>query len=383
MTNLPAQDKPRLLMVDDSKVMRSAAKKMLGAHFDVVVAEDGVQGWETIRSDKQVQVVFTDIAMPELDGYGLLEKVRTCEDPGIARMPVIVVTGAEDDEAAREKALKMGATDFISKPFNSTDIQARARAHADYQRERQQLEEQVTVDRLTGLGNSHFFTSRLKQELAFASRQGHSLSVLRADVDNFNKIFIRTGRDAADELLRQLGKLIARLIRKEDTAARIGVAQFAIALPTANQEGARVFAERLGRQVREAAISWEGKRLPVTVSIGVLTPEPHPGQTARAVMEEANLVLKEALAQGGGAMMTEQMLREMKEEALPSHPEAPPGGEEKARPEPEPTVEEALSWLAAGQEKKVRPHLPALRRRLAPLLRLMEQGKSGQESGKK
>ena len=379
MSRVVAGDKPRLLMVDDSRTMRSAASKMLGKHFDVVVAEDGEKGWQKIRSDRQVQVVFTDIAMPELDGYGLLERIRTCEDPGIARMPVIVVTGAEDDEAAREQALRLGATDFIAKPFNSTDLVARARAHANYQRERQQLEEQVTVDSLTGLGNRNHFMGRLKQELAFSARHGHPLSLVRADVDHFNKLFIRAGKEAADGVLQELGSLMARLVRKEDTAARIGLAQFAIALPTADAEGAAVFAERLCRQVREAVFEHEGRRLPVTLSVGVMTPEPHPGQTPRAVLEEANLVLAEALKAGGDRYLSEKMVREMDEEQLPSPPEAPPGGPEKGQPEPEPGVDEALSLLAAGEEDKVRRHLPALRRRLRPLLRLMEKPGSGEK----
>src|SRR5690606_2612914 len=124
-----------------------------------------------------IQVVFTDLSMPELDGYGLLEKIRTCDDAGIAGLPVIVVTGAENDEAAREQALRMGATDFITKPFNSTDLQARASAHADYQRERRTLEAVTTIDRLTGLGNAGFYMGRLKQDLAFAARHLHALSV--------------------------------------------------------------------------------------------------------------------------------------------------------------------------------------------------------------
>ncbi|AJD48040.1 response regulator [Isoalcanivorax pacificus W11-5] len=367
MTQLPGRPggKPRLLMVDDSRVMRTAATKMLGERFDVVVAENGVQGWQAIRSDQSIQVVFTDLSMPELDGYGLLEKIRTCDDPGIAGLPVIVVTGAENDEAAREKALQLGATDFITKPFNSTDLTARASAHADYQRERRTLEAATTIDRLTGLGNAEFYLGRLKQDLAFAARHAHALSVVRIEVDHFNKLFIRVGKSAADSMLVQVAKLISRLIRKEDTAARTGVAQFSITLPTADAAGAKVFADRLCRQVREVNLQHEGRRLPLSISAGVLSPAPHPGQTARTVMEETALVLQGAVRAGGNQVMTEGGLRN----ALPGQPQQP--ARQPFSPPPI-SVEQALAMLASGRDEEVRRHLPSLRKQLAPLLKILD-----------
>lgn len=369
-----AQGKPRLLVIDDSRVMRTAATKMLGDKFDVVTAEHGVDGWNKIKSDTTIQVVFTDLSMPELDGYGLLEKIRTEEDPGIAGLPVIVVTGAENDEAAREKALDMGATDFISKPFNSTDLLARATAHANYQRERKVMAEQTTIDAVTGLGNQLYFQQRLKQELAFAARQGHKVSVVRADVDGFKKLFIKAGKEAADAILAQVGKIVDELVRKEDTAARIGLNQFAILLPTADTPGAAIFANRLCRQVRETPMEIQGHQVKVTLSVGVLTPEPHPGATPRSVIEETNTVLERALADGGNRVVTEEEFRSKGKDSLPSSP-TPPG-----EVNDEINVEQALALIAEGKVNLVKTYLPQLRKRLTPLLKLLaEQQKQNQE----
>jgi diguanylate cyclase (GGDEF)-like protein len=369
MTQLPGRqgDKPRLLMVDDSKVMRKAATKMLGDRFEVLTAEEGQEGWNQIRHDQTIQVVFTDLSMPELDGYGLLEKIRTSDDPGIANLPVIVVTGAENDDAARERALELGATDFIGKPFNSTDLLARARAHMNYERQRRQLEQQVTIDSLTGLGNKQHFHTRLKQDLAFCERHGHPISLVRFDVDGFNQLFIKAGKDAADEVLRQVGRIIAQIVRKEDTAARTGLARFVVSLPTAQEEGASILANRIIKTVRQTEISWQGKRLPVTLSAGVLQPDPHPGQTPRSVLEELNLVIEHAHNAGGDQVINASD-RETSQR-LPSKPE-PPAESEFPRP-PEPSVDEALEMLADGREQEVRPHLGELRRKLQPLLALM------------
>ena len=102
-------EKPLLLFVDDSKVMRLAADKMLGGEFRVEVAEDGLQAWTIISQNPAISVVFSDLAMPEMDGYALLEKIRTSDDDGIAGLPVIIVTGAENDEEAALAAVIQAA----------------------------------------------------------------------------------------------------------------------------------------------------------------------------------------------------------------------------------------------------------------------------------
>jgi len=141
----------RVLVVDDSKVIRNAARKMLGAEFDVVLAEDGADAWSMLENDASIEVVFTDLIMPGMNGFELLRDIRTAADARLRAMPVIVVTGIEDDEVARVRALELGATDFITKPFTTIDLLARARAHASHQREAAQLRAQTTLDQLTGL----------------------------------------------------------------------------------------------------------------------------------------------------------------------------------------------------------------------------------------
>ena len=138
--------KARILMVDDSKLMRKAAVKMLGEEFDVVTADDGAQAWQMVGEDQTIQVVFSDLNMPVSDGYELLRRVRASADAGIQTLPLIIVTGAENDEAARMKALDMGATDFITKPFSTTDLVARARAHANNQRITRQLTARESIE---------------------------------------------------------------------------------------------------------------------------------------------------------------------------------------------------------------------------------------------
>ena len=195
------ESRARLLVVDDSKLMRKAATKMLGDEFDIVLAEDGQQAWIQLESDPTIQVLFTDLNMPVCDGYELLARVRGSGDADVQTMPVIVMTGAENDEDARMRALQAGATDFITKPFTTTDLLARARAHVSHRKKTQQLEAQTTLDALTGLANRAGFLQRLQQDLAYARRHLQAMCVVRIELDDFRRLFLGYGRETADGLL--------------------------------------------------------------------------------------------------------------------------------------------------------------------------------------
>ena len=113
--------KPWLLVVDDSRVVRKTVLKILEPHFNVLEAEDGQAGWRMLRQDSRIDIVISDIQMPELDGYSLICKVRAVEDPALREIPIIVITSA-DDEITRERAYACGASDFVLKPFNAGQL---------------------------------------------------------------------------------------------------------------------------------------------------------------------------------------------------------------------------------------------------------------------
>lgn len=371
MTAIGTMKKTRVLLVDDSKVMRKAALKMLSDEFDVVTAEDGVDGWRQLESDTSIQVVFTDLSMPKLDGYGLLRKIRTAEDTGVNAMPVIIVTGAENDDAAREKALDMGATDFITKPFNSTDLLARARAHAKYQRITRQLQEQSTVDTLTGLANKAGFMERLKQDIAFAKRHQQPLSLVRMEIDDFKKLFLSHGKDVADTVVMHVARIIRARIRKEDTAARIGLAHFAIALPTGKPDGSKGLADRIRAEITSNPLNLGGKPVRLAASGGVLTPESHPGLTAVSAMEECQQVLEAAIKAGGNCVLGDVDIRKIRADVLlPSRPVPPQKTELQVG---QVRIDDLLVQIEKGNTQSVVEQLPQTLKRLLPLLKLMNE----------
>ena len=114
-------DKPCVLVVDDSRVVRHTITKALAAHFDMLEAENGVAAWRTLNQDSRIQLVISDIQMPEMDGYTFICKVRAADDLALRDIPVVVITSAED-EITRERAYACGANDFVLKPFNTTQL---------------------------------------------------------------------------------------------------------------------------------------------------------------------------------------------------------------------------------------------------------------------
>jgi CheY-like chemotaxis protein len=114
-------DKPWVLIVDDSRVVRRTILNTLGGAFNVLEAGDGAAGWRMLRQNSRIDVVISDIQMPEMDGYSLICKVRAVEDPALREIPIIVITSAEDD-ITRERAYACGANDFILKPFHADQL---------------------------------------------------------------------------------------------------------------------------------------------------------------------------------------------------------------------------------------------------------------------
>lgn len=378
--------KARILVVDDSKLMRKAATKMLGDEFDVITADDGVDAWDQLGRDGGIQVVFTDLNMPRMDGYELLRQVRGASDGGVAGLPVIVVTGAENDEAARMKALDMGATDFITKPFTTSDLVARARAHSTYQRVTRQLQSQVQVDALTGLANKAGFLDRLRQDIAYASRHQQPLCLVRLEVEDFHRFFLHNGRDVAEGLVLQIARLLRGRIRKEDTGGRVALGSFALSLPGGQPEGIAAMVAKIQDEVTANPPLHEGEPVVVRLHAAVLSPLTDGVLTPEEAMDACQARLDVARESGAAvlaptpAVVVPVSAPEPAPEAVAdaaTEPAAAAAVETAAEPAaaappPAPvSVDAALEALKAGRGSELAPQLPALVVRILPLLRLL------------
>ena len=367
----------RILVVDDSKLMVKAAQKMLGSEFDIATASDGLDAWEKLTRDTAIQVVFTDLNMPRLDGYELLQKVRTAADAGLQNLPVIVVTGADNDESARMKALDLGATDFITKPFTSSDLVARARAHAKYQRITKQLQSQTTLDALTGLSNKAGFIDRLQQDIAYARRHHQALTLVRLEMTDLRALFLKHGRETAEQLVVHVAQLLQSRIRKEDTAARISLGGFAISTPAGKQEGIEGWVRRLREELTGSPPEIGGVLMPIALSAAVISAELQHWPSAQDAMDRSQALLDAGMeAEAAAAAEAEASAMAGDEAEAPAasapSPERAPATTAAAKPAAAPVlIDPLLARLAQGERQEVAAQLPQILQRLVPVFRLL------------
>lgn len=276
-TNTPQSEAVKILVVDDSRLVRVSIKRVIQSEFTVLEAEDGEQGWEIFSANPDIRVVITDAGMPRLDGYGLIKRIRECHIPAINSVPIIMVTGAEAGETlVRDKALALGTTDFILKPFDKPRLLARVRAHAKHDITQQALDntkaalsEQSTIDPLTKVNNKKYYCQRGAQELASAKRHEQELSFIAVSIDNFPNIANDCGIPVAKKILQWVAKNIKNTLRTEDTVARVDDNVFAILAPTASRMAAAVLCERIRKAVSDTPFTHDTLAINITVSMGM------------------------------------------------------------------------------------------------------------------
>lgn len=235
------QEKKRLLIVDDDPLILELLGLFIssfGYEFDS--ASDGAEALEKI-AEKNFSLVITDMIMPRLDGMQLLQQIRE-KNPEIS---VIVVTGHTGTFSYTD-VIRAGASDFISKPFNSDELEAKINRIFREQEIVRELEYLSTRDPLTDLYNRRSFDEKLKDEAYRADRQGYPLFLALLDVDLFKEYNDSHGHQAGDEVLRCVGTLLRKYIReKVDAAFRFGGDEFAIILPQTEEAEAHLITKRV------------------------------------------------------------------------------------------------------------------------------------------
>ena len=252
------------------------------ADFQVSEAEDGEKAWQMLQNNPDLCVVMSDLSMPNLDGLGLLKRLRSADDPHLRDMPVIIATGAEDDDGSKETALATGANNFITKPFDATQLLANTKLLYQQQQTHKALKEtesvndrlkaQVSIDTATDLYNRKAFLQRGEEHLAYAVRHHAELALIGIQLDKYKIIYLRRGKAFAEELLKQVANLLSEGRRREDTLARVGHADFALLLPSSDPLGTRNLAENLRKSIEQQSFTVAGETVRITASLGVACP---------------------------------------------------------------------------------------------------------------
>lgn len=261
----------RVLIVDDSRFVRTTFNRILSAAFGVVEEADGEAGWAVLQRDASIGMLFTDLDMPKLDGYGLIERLRSSDDPRLAKLPIAVISGNEN-ERAKTRALEAGANDFISKTADAPEILARIdnllRLHTA-QATRESLELSSTHDPLTSTLTRHYLVTEGTKRFSYARRHTAALSVMALRIDSHAEVTRSVSKDVADQILARVAKLVTGMLRTEDSIGRIADATFVVVSAGTGAPQVQAFARRLRGQLEAAKVSYGGKALRIRASTGV------------------------------------------------------------------------------------------------------------------
>jgi diguanylate cyclase (GGDEF)-like protein len=275
-----------LLVEDDTFQLKLLTTYLQKQGHQVVGVDNGQQALQQLMID-QPQLIISDFKMQSMDGMELSRTIRSTAH--YENIYLILITGDKDKDIMSE-AFNIGVDDFITKPINHVELDARIRGaqraiqfqtrlqqeHKQIQRTafelaaaNRKLEKMAITDQLTNLPNRRYLMGRLEQEWSVFQRQGSSMALLVLDLDYFKRVNDHFGHDVGDKVLVHFAKVFEQSLRVSDIACRMGGEEFVVIAPNTDLQSVGSLAQRILANVRQhqpvdLAIPWL-----VTVSIGI------------------------------------------------------------------------------------------------------------------
>jgi diguanylate cyclase (GGDEF)-like protein len=296
-----------VLIVDDAPSNLVILTESLRAEFDVRIATSGPEALRLV-GEVPPDLILLDILMPDMDGYEVCRRLKAI--PSTSNIPIIFLT-AKGDVADETLGLAIGAVDYIVKPVSLPIVQARVRTHVELKRRGDLLETLSLRDGLTGIANRRRFDDSLGRAWRQALRNAIPLSLVMADIDHFKAYNDTYGHMAGDECLRAVAHTLADALKRPgDLAARYGGEEFAMVLEDTTLAGAVHLAEGMRRAVEVLGLAHQGTGVSdvVTVTLGVATAIPRPGQLPETLIGMADRKLYEAKVAGRNRVLAATVL---------------------------------------------------------------------------
>ena len=306
MADEPAK---RILVVDDHPDNIMVLRARLEARGYIVdEAEDGEKALERVYASPKPDLILLDVMMPKIDGLEVVRRLKS--DESLPFIPVIMQTALDTTESMVQ-GLDAGADDYIAKPINFRELDARVKSLLRIQslqaslaqRERElsaanaQLQVLSSTDALTGAANRRSLEERLHEMWEHSQRLNEPLALVMCDIDHFKRVNDEYGHQVGDVVLQQFARVIQAEAREIDRLGRYGGEEFVLLLPGTVLDAAVTFAERIRECVEKHEFAYgEGQSLHRTMSCGVAA-WPHPRVTDQEALiraaDEALYVAKE------------------------------------------------------------------------------------------
>lgn len=286
----------KVLIADDDPVsllyLRAAVEDW---GYEVTTAKDGNSACAVLQQSDAPMLAIIDWMMPGMDGIDVCRSVRHGHRDHYTYL--IMLTARTEVEFIVE-AMNAGADDFISKPFNLEELQARMRAGTRIIELQQELRLKATRDALTGIYNRGAIIDILGKEMSRHQRDNNPLAIIFADLDHFKQVNDTYGHLAGDAVLCEVTQRIANALRPYDSLGRYGGEELLLTLPACGTQKAVEVAERIRKKIDVIPIDTRFGAIASSVSIGVTVLAPGEQISLQSLLQRADEALYRAKNNG-------------------------------------------------------------------------------------
>lgn len=287
------EERPIVVLADDDPSIRLMVRHVLESEdFDIIEASDGLEAIKAVEKHHPA-LILLDAVMPGIDGFTTCQQIK---EKGHTDIPVMMITGLDDD-ASVERAYEVGAIDFITKPIKWAVLKHRVKSVVAKVIAERKVQLLAYRDTLTSLPNRLLFADRLEQAVIRSERSRTSMALMLVDIDDFKLVNDSFGHDAGDKLIKAVGELISKSLRRADTIARLGGDEFAVIIEDINgPDDAISIADNL-TTILEHNVRLDDQETYTSASIGIAV-YPEDGKDARTLLKNADTAMFRAKENG-------------------------------------------------------------------------------------
>ena len=270
----------KILVVDDEielsrLIQQRFRNKINSKEFDFSFALNGIDALQRLQEDRQVDIILTDINMPQMDGLTLIGRLSEIDET----LKAIVISAYGDIPNIR-KAMNRGAFDFLTKPIDFKDLEVTIQKTLEFvqkarekqsqlQQAQEALHQAAFHDALTGLPNRAWFIEQIERVISLKTQDDISYAVLFIDLDRFKLINESLGHAMGDVLLKEVANRIKASLREPDVVARLGGDEFAILLQGMRDDSCALEVAKRVQEELKQPFTLEGLEIFSEASIGI------------------------------------------------------------------------------------------------------------------
>jgi two-component system, cell cycle response regulator len=263
-----------VLIAEDDHTSRVLLEKaVIQWGFEAVSVKNGNEALKKLEEPDSPKLALLDWMMPGMDGVEVCRKVKATE----AKVPpYLILVTARDQKSDIVTGLNAGADDYVTKPFNNSELQARLEVgkrmvelQIKLYETMQRLEELALTDTLTGMPNRRAILDILEKEMSRSKRTNRALLIALIDVDHFKEVNDHWGHLAGDLVLKECVQRIRSHLRRYDSVGRLGGDEFLVVIPETEVDSTPEILQRLCRIVAETPVCICDADVTVTISQGV------------------------------------------------------------------------------------------------------------------